>query len=248
MADGRGGQTPYPGPVIEATGLERIYTAGSSKVAALRGVDLVVDRGESAAIMGPSGSGKSTLLGLLGLLDRPTAGRYVIEGTETSSLDDDELAALRNRAIGFVFQSFNLLPDHSAVDNIAAPLLYAGVRRQERQQQALAALERVGSSEWRNRRPTELSGGQQQRVAIARALVGNPGLILADEPTGNLDSVSGGEVLDVLDELRDEGRTIILITHDPAVASHAGRTIRMSDGELLGEDRPETGSRRAATT
>ncbi|MDA8038895.1 MAG: ABC transporter ATP-binding protein [Actinomycetota bacterium] len=236
MAEGRGGVAPFSSPVIDATGLQRIYTVGSSTVAALRGVDLVVRKGESAAIMGPSGSGKSTLLGLLGLLDRPTAGRYVIQGTDTSTLDDDELAALRNRAIGFIFQAFNLLPAESAEDNVAAPLLYAGVRRPERQRRALAALETVGSADWRSRRPTELSGGQQQRVAIARALVGDPGLILADEPTGNLDSVSGGEVLDVLDRLRDEGRTIVLITHDPTVASHAGRTLRMSDGGFLGEE------------
>ncbi len=236
----------FSNPVIEATGLERIYTVGSSKVAALRGVDLVIDKGESAAIMGPSGSGKSTLLGLLGLLDRPTAGRYVIEGTDTSTLDDDELAALRNRAIGFVFQAFNLLQDESAVDNIAAPLLYAGVRRHERQRRAMAVLEAVGSADWRNRRPAELSGGQQQRVAIARALVADPGLILADEPTGNLDSVSGGEVLDVLDRLREEGRTLVLITHDPAVASHAGRTLRMSDGEILSEELCSTGPGRVA--
>ncbi|MHB8457696.1 MAG: ABC transporter ATP-binding protein, partial [Acidimicrobiales bacterium] len=160
--------------------------------------------------------------------------------------DDDELAVLRNRTIGFVFQAFNLLPDESAVDNIAAPLLYAGVRRRERQQRAMASLEAVGSADWRDRRPAELSGGQQQRVAIARALVGDPGLILADEPTGNLDSVSGGEVLGVLDRLREDGRTIVLITHDPAVASHAGRTLRMSDGELLGEELCSTGPERAA--
>ncbi|MHB1987137.1 MAG: ABC transporter ATP-binding protein [Acidimicrobiales bacterium] len=246
MAEDRG-NVSFSNPVIKATGLERIYTVGSGKVAALRGVDLAVGKGESVAIMGPSGSGKSTLLGLLGLLDRPTAGSYVIEGTDTSTLDDDELAALRNRAIGFVFQAFNLLPDESAVDNIAAPLLYAGVRRHERQQRAMVALETVGSADWRNRRPTELSGGQQQRVAIARALVGDPGLILADEPTGNLDSVSGGEVLGVLDKLRDEGRTIILITHDPAVASHAGRTLRMSDGAFLREELCSTGPGRATT-
>ncbi|MDA8399571.1 MAG: ABC transporter ATP-binding protein [Actinomycetota bacterium] len=240
MAEDRGSHR-LSNPVVEATGLERIYTVGLSKVAALRGVDLVIGKGESVAIMGPSGCGKSTLLGLLGLLDRPTAGRYLIEGADTSTLDDDELAALRNRAIGFVFQSFNLLQDESAVDNIAAPLIYAGMRRSERQRRAMAVLESVGSVDWRNRRPAELSGGQQQRVAIARALVADPGLILADEPTGNLDSVSGGEVLDVLDRLQEEGRIVVLITHDPAVASHASRTIRMSDGKFRSEEVCSTG-------
>ncbi|MBI1758492.1 MAG: ABC transporter ATP-binding protein [Actinobacteria bacterium] len=210
---------------------------GGAEVAALRGVDLSVTVGESVAIMGPSGSGKSTLLHLLGLLDRPTSGSYHLGGVDTATLSDDRLARLRNRVIGFVFQSFNLIAGESALENVAAPLVYAGVRRRERLERARLALERVGLAERLGHDPSQLSGGQRQRVAIARALVTRPTLLLADEPTGNLDSAAGAAILEILDDLHASGLTTVTITHDPGIAAHAERVLHVADGRVVAEDR-----------
>jgi putative ABC transport system ATP-binding protein len=222
-------------PLIDARGLSRDFPVGAGVVAALRGVDLAIWAGESVAIMGASGSGKSTLLHLLGLLDRPTAGSYRLAGVDTATLAGDRLAALRNRTIGFVFQAFNLIPGESALENVAAPLVYAGVRRAERLRRAGDALERVGLGNRVAHDPSQLSGGERQRVAIARALVVRPSLLLADEPTGNLDSVAGAELLRLLDRLHAEGLTLVLVTHDPAVAAHAARLVRVADGRIVAD-------------
>ncbi|HEX5494727.1 MAG TPA: ABC transporter ATP-binding protein [Mycobacteriales bacterium] len=208
---------------------------GGEVVHALRGVDLTICQGESVAVIGPSGSGKSTLLHLIGLLDRPTGGTYRLGGTDTSRLSDDQRARLRNRAIGFVFQSFNLVAAESALDNVAAPLVYAGVRRAERLNRGREALDRVGLADRARHRPSQLSGGQRQRVAIARALVTRPPLLLADEPTGNLDSTSGADVLGLLDQLRASGLTVVTITHDADIAAHADRVVRIADGQVVSE-------------
>jgi putative ABC transport system ATP-binding protein len=201
-------------------------------VPALVSVDLVIDRGEFVAIIGPSGSGKSTMMNILGCLDRPTEGRYILDGTPVDTLNDDGLAALRSRSIGFVFQSYNLLPRTSALDNVATPLMYQGIPRRERHARAQAVLERLGLGDRLHHEPTELSGGQQQRVGIARALVTEPAILLADEPTGNLDSHSGAEVIELFHDLHASGRTIILITHDPEVAAVAERQIHIRDGQV----------------
>ena len=218
--------------MVEAAGLERDYPSGDGVLHALRGVGLTVARGELVAIRGRSGSGKTTLLNLLGGLDRPTAGTYRLAGTPVAELSDDGLAKLRSRTIGFVFQSYNLLPRTSALDNVATPLLYQGVGRRERTARATAALERLGLGDRLDHEPTELSGGQQQRVAVARAIVTNPALILADEPTGNLDTAAGQEVLGLLRELHRAGRTIVLITHDADVAVAATRQVHLRDGRV----------------
>ena len=221
-------------PVIETQGLARTYHLGSTEVRALRGVDLRIAPGEFAALMGPSGSGKSTLMHLLGCLDTPTAGKYRLEGRDVSDLSHDERARLRNSRIGFVFQTFNLLPLLSALDNVALPLLYQG-RIPDVRKRATTALEQVGLADRVGHRPTELSGGERQRVAIARALVAEPALLLADEPTGNLDSKTGEEILRLLEELHASGRTLLLVTHDAGVAAHAGRIVQMQDGQIVAQ-------------
>ncbi len=218
--------------VIQIDNVTKVYKMGDIEVAALRGVSLQVQTGEMVAIIGPSGSGKSTLMNIIGCLDTPTSGNYILDGVLVSSLSDDAQADIRNKKIGFVFQQFNLLPRTPAVDQVELPMVYAGAP--DRHARALAALESVGLKERVNHRPNELSGGQQQRVAIARALVNNPSIILADEPTGNLDSKSGTEILGIFKSLnRDKGLTIVLVTHDPNIAAQAQRTIRVRDGVIV---------------
>jgi len=219
-------------PIIELQGVSRVYETGRVVVSALTEVDLRIGRGEFLAIIGPSGSGKSTMMNILGCLDRPTSGRYTLDGRSIDELDDDGLAALRSRSIGFVFQSYNLLPRTSALDNVAAPLAYQGVSHRERVARSTAMLERLGLGDRLDHQPTELSGGQQQRVGIARALVTDPAILLADEPTGNLDSHSGVEVISLFVELHKAGRTIVLITHDPDVAAVATRQVHIQDGRI----------------
>jgi putative ABC transport system ATP-binding protein len=221
-------------PVIELADVTKVYRTGTLAVAALRGVSFTIDPGEYVSIMGPSGSGKSTLMHILGCLDVPTSGRYWLSGEDVSHMDEVDLAEVRNAHIGFVFQQFNLLPSLSAWRNVELPLIYAGVGRGERRRRAMAALERVGIADRVDHRPGELSGGQQQRVAVARALVGDPELILADEPTGALDSTSAEDVMTLFDELHAAGRTLVVITHDADVADAAERTIRMRDGLAVG--------------
>jgi putative ABC transport system ATP-binding protein len=217
-------------PVLSLRDVTKVYRSGSLEVAALRGITLDVQPGEYVAVMGPSGSGKSTLMHIIGCLDVPTAGSYRLAGEDVSSMSENDLADVRNRSIGFVFQQFNLLASMTAWSNVALPLAYAGVSRSQRRQRAEAALGRVGLAERVDHRPGELSGGQQQRVAVARALVTEPALILADEPTGNLDSTSTADVLDLFDELHKAGRTVVLITHEKDVADRAGRVVRLRDG------------------
>ncbi|MFI5259097.1 MAG: ABC transporter ATP-binding protein [Candidatus Limnocylindrales bacterium] len=219
-------------PIIELTDVTRVYDLGKVQVPALQGVNLDVANGEFLAIIGPSGSGKSTMMNILGCLDRPTSGRYVLDGQPVDELDDNGLAFVRSRSIGFVFQSYNLLPRTSALDNVATPLMYQGVGKKERMRRSQAALERLGLGDRLHHEPSELSGGQQQRVGIARALVTEPALILADEPTGNLDSHSGAEVLSLFSDLHALGRTIVLITHDIDVAAAADRAVHLRDGLL----------------
>ncbi|HEY3716497.1 MAG TPA: ABC transporter ATP-binding protein [Jatrophihabitantaceae bacterium] len=219
-------------PVIELDDVRKVYRTGDIAVEALRGVSLSIGQGEYVAIMGPSGSGKSTLMHILGCLDVPTSGRYWLAGEDVSTMDEIDLAEVRNQRIGFVFQQFNLLPSLSALRNVEVPLSYAGVPREIRRQQARTALERVGLGDRVQHRPGELSGGQQQRVAVARALVTDPALVLADEPTGNLDSASTEDVLRLFAELHDQGRTVVLITHEREVAERAARVINIRDGAI----------------
>ena len=219
--------------MIQATDITKIYTMGSVEVAALAGVSLSIERGEMVAIMGASGSGKSTLMNILGCLDAPTSGSYILDGEDISALSDNHLAEIRNYRLGFVFQTYNLLPGLTALDNVELALLYG--RHPDRRRIAIEALERVGLGERTDHKPTELSGGQQQRVGIARAFVKSPDLLLADEPTGNLDTRSGDEIMDILDELHDEGITIVLVTHEMEIAERAERIITMRDGAILSD-------------
>ncbi|MGO9875511.1 MAG: ABC transporter ATP-binding protein [Acidimicrobiia bacterium] len=226
-------------PVIAIRDITKLYGEGDTQVRALRGVSLDIFQGGYVAIMGASGSGKSTLMHILGCLDVPTSGRYLLDGMDVSRLDDFALSVVRNRKIGFVFQSFNLIPRTSAFANVELPMVYANVRKEERQERALAALVKVGLGHRGDALPNQLSGGQQQRVAIARAIATNPTMILADEPTGALDSVSTGEVLELFEGLNEEGRTVVMITHEPDVAARARRLIRLRDG-LVVEDTAHT--------
>jgi putative ABC transport system ATP-binding protein len=218
--------------MIELDGVTKIYGNGEVKVRALGPVDLLIEEGDFVAIMGPSGSGKSTMMNIVGCLDVPSSGRYTLDGIDVSKLRDNKLAAIRNTRIGFVFQSFNLIARTSAVRNVELPLVYAGIRN-DRRNRAMAALERVGLGERAEHMPNELSGGQQQRVAVARALVTDPAIILADEPTGNLDTTSTVEIMRLLTELNDAGRTIVLITHEPEVAEFAKRVVELRDGQIV---------------
>jgi putative ABC transport system ATP-binding protein len=218
--------------IIKTQGLKKIYQMGEEQVKALDGVDIELERGEYVAIMGPSGSGKSTLMNLLGCLDTPSEGEYWLNGHAVSTLNDDELAQVRNKEVGFVFQSFHLLPRYSALENVQLPLVYSNIVREERVERAKHALKQVDLSDRIHHRPNELSGGQRQRVAIARALINQPSILLADEPTGNLDSTTGREILNLFEHLHTTGHTIILVTHDPEVASHANRIIRLRDGRV----------------
>jgi putative ABC transport system ATP-binding protein len=233
-------QPPRSHPVIEVHEVSKVFDLGQIRVRALRNVSLRIDTGDLVAIMGSSGSGKSTLMNILGCLDVPTSGRYEIDGVDVSEMDEDDLADLRNRKIGFVFQSFNLVARTSALVNVELPLAYAGLRGAERRKRAERALRSVGMANRMRHHPSELSGGQQQRVAVARAIVTNPALILADEPTGNLDSHSTEDVLRIFAHLNEEGRTVVLITHEPDVAEQSKRVIRLSDGQVV-EDRRTLG-------
>lgn len=219
-------------PIIELQGITKIYHMGSETIYALREISLKIQANEYVAFMGPSGSGKSTLMNILGCLDSPTAGEYVLNGTNVSRMSDSELAYVRNKEIGFVFQTFNLLPRLTALDNVALPLIYAGFSRKQRQETAYATLTSVGLGDRTGHKPNELSGGQRQRVAIARALVNNPAIILADEPTGNLDSKTSYEIMALFDELHSRGNTIILVTHEEDIARYAKRIVRLRDGKI----------------
>src|SRR3984893_14917240 len=223
--------------LIDIRDITKVYEMGQEQVHALSGVTLGVARGEYVAVMGPSGSGKSTLMNLIGCLDTPTAGSYVLNGREVARMTDDELAAIRNQEIGFVFQTFNLLPRTNALQQVELPLVYSGLPRKDRRERAVKALEAVGLADRMNHMPSEMSGGQRQRVAIARALINNPSILLADEPTGNLDSQTGAEIMALFDDLNRRGNTIVLVTHEEDIAAHARRVVRLLDGKVR-DDRP----------
>ena len=227
--------------VIEITNIKRDFPLGSEVVKVLKGINLTIDRGEYVAFMGPSGSGKSTLMNLLGCLDTPTSGKYILNGKDVSQMTDDELADIRNREIGFVFQTFNLLPRTTALDNVALPMVYAGASKTDRDKRASDVLKNVGLGDRMDHKPNQLSGGQRQRVAVARALVNNPSIILADEPTGNLDSKTSVEIMHLFDEIHASGNTVILVTHEEDIAEHAHRIIRLKDGMIEKDERRHVG-------
>jgi len=227
--------------LIDIRDITKVYDMGEERVRALDGVTVGVDRGEYVAIMGPSGSGKSTLMNLIGCLDTPTSGSYVLNGREVAQMTDDELAQIRNQEIGFVFQTFNLLPRTTALQQVELPLVYTGVPKRERRDRAVQALEAVGLGDRMGHHPNELSGGQRQRVAVARALINNPSILLADEPTGNLDSQTGAEIMALFDQLNARGNTIVLVTHEEDIAAHARRIVRLRDGRVR-EDQPHVGA------
>jgi putative ABC transport system ATP-binding protein len=224
-------------PIIEIKGITRDFPLGNEIVYVLKGIDLHIEKGEYVALMGPSGSGKSTLMNILGCLDTPTAGSYVLNGKDVSKMEDDELAEIRNKEIGFVFQTFNLLPRTTALDNVALPMVYAGYSKHERNDRSTEVLTQVGLADRMDHQPNQLSGGQRQRVAVARALVNKPSIILADEPTGNLDSKTSVEIMNLFDEIHANGNTVILVTHEEDIAKHAHRIIRLKDG-LIESDNP----------
>jgi putative ABC transport system ATP-binding protein len=226
-------------PVINIKDLTKTYVMGQTKVHALAGIDLVINTNEYVALMGPSGSGKSTLMNLLGCLDTPTDGHYELDGKDVSRMDDTELAKIRNEKIGFVFQTFNLLPRQSTLENVALPLVYAGIGRKEREARAHEVLASVGLGDRTSHKPNELSGGQRQRVAIARALVNNPAIILADEPTGNLDTKTSIEIMEIFEKIQAAGNTVIVVTHEPDIAEHAHRIVRLRDGVVETDERNE---------
>ena len=221
--------------LIDLKDIYKIYQMGSTQINALDGLDCIIDKGEYVALMGPSGSGKSTLMNVIGCLDSPSSGTYLLNGTNVSTMTDDDLATVRNVEIGFVFQSFNLLPRTSALENVALPLVYAGVAKKERLERAQVVLEKVGLGDRGDHKPNELSGGQRQRVAIARALINNPSIVLADEPTGNLDSKSSLEIMALFEEIHAEGNTVVMVTHEEDIAKYAKRTIRMIDGKMANQ-------------
>jgi len=216
--------------VIRISGIRKIYKVGNQEVRALDGVDIIINKNEYVAIMGPSGSGKSTMMNILGCLDSPSSGEYILNGTDVSKMDDNDLAVIRNKEIGFIFQSFNLLPRYSALDNVALPLIYSGESRENREERARVALESVDLSDRMHHKPNELSGGQRQRVAVARALVNNPSIILADEPTGNLDTKTSIDIMRLFEQIHEKGNTVILVTHEEDISKHAKRIIRLRDG------------------
>ncbi|MDR2909213.1 MAG: ABC transporter ATP-binding protein, partial [Oscillospiraceae bacterium] len=234
----------YLSALIELCEVSRVYNPGSGEVRALDGVSLRVEAGEFISVVGPSGSGKSTMMNLIGCLDMPTCGRYLLEGSEITALTDDALSEIRGRKIGFIFQGFNLIPGMTAMENVELPLLYRGIGREKRRKMALEALWQVDLPGRTHHRPNQMSGGQQQRVAIARAIASKPPIILADEPTGNLDSASGGEIMRILHELSGMGKTVILITHDDGVAANTDRTVRIQDGRVVADSRGGGGRKR----
>lgn len=228
--------------IIDITNITKVYEMGDEKLFALNGVDVVIERNEYVAIMGPSGSGKSTLMNIIGCLDTPTSGKYILNGKDVHEMDDDELAEIRNREIGFVFQTFNLLPRNNALHNVELPLIYSGLSKSDRMKQAKEALANVGLADRMMHKPNELSGGQRQRVAVARALVNNPSIILADEPTGNLDTKTGEEIMALFMDLNKKGNTIILVTHEEEIARHANRIIKIRDGLIESDKSKEMGA------
>jgi putative ABC transport system ATP-binding protein len=225
--------------LIEVTNLKKTYQLGDIEVPAVRGIDMSIEKNEYLAIMGPSGSGKSTLMNIIGCLDVPTEGSYILDSKDVSKLNDDELAEIRNRKIGFVFQTFNLLPRADALHNVELPLIYSGLPRAKRKEMAEAALDKVGLGDRMHHKPNELSGGERQRVAIARALVNNPAIILADEPTGNLDSNTGEEIMEIFEQMHAGGNTIILITHEEYIANHSNRVVRLLDGLIQSDEKKQ---------